>query len=74
MSGTIIQPENKQVISDLKNERDTFQRALKDIVDAKGQKSRKVAIDKAREIIYPTKLEDDSYPFWRGRLDWWNHK
>ncbi len=73
MGGTIYPISDKQTISDLRNERDTLMNLLNDIFEAKNEKLRKLAIQKARDVMYPKKSED-TYPFWKARLDWWNHK
>ena len=42
-------------MDDLKTERDTLLNLLNDIINARGQKSRKLAIDRARDMITPKK-------------------
>jgi len=58
MGGT-IKPE--QTISDLRGDVRELKRALEDIVNARGQKSRKKAIDRAREILYPEPEENHNW-------------
>lgn len=60
MGGEIEPISDRQQITDLKLERNQLENLILDIVNARGQKSRKDAIDRAREILYP-EVEKENY-------------
>ena len=76
MGGTITQPSDRQVISDLRIDRDTLENLLKDIIRAKNDKLRKLAIDKARDVVFPPISNENTDAFWKHSLNfgWYRAK
>lgn len=56
-----------------KNRAADLEDLLINIIRAKGLKSRKLAVDKAREYLYPPIKNENTGAFWKERLMFWRN-
>lgn len=57
--------------ADLEHEVATLKYLLRDIISAKGVKSRMLAVKRAEEVIFPPIKNENTGAFWKERLNFW---